>query len=894
MFLYFDNNKKRINLLKIILYSLLISFLSFCYGKAQEAYGNLEGKMVDNNNSPLTYVDIIIQGESLQGIRGASTNNEGYFRIQSLPIGSYIVKISLVGYQSIKYSEIRIHLGETTSLGEVQLQEGKVNMPELVVSGKRMSSDPNSTSYGGNLNSRDFENLPIERNYQRMISLLPQSNLSYFGDGVNVGGATGFENKYFVDGVEVNDPLIGATSTYLPYNFIKEVEVKAGGYEAEFNSALGGVVNVVTNSGTNDFHGSIFGFFTGNNFVSHQELGLLDPTQGKFSDYDFGLSLGGPIVRDELWFFTAYNPTFENRDVNVPDFGNSVDRTIRHSFAGKLNWNAYQNLGVNLIITGDPTKQTAVGRGVLIPPTELINPDPYLQDITEGGINISLNGIYTINPDFLVEAVIARVIRHDTGVPSTEQGKVTSYKDFENNIWSGGVGTEWNSFRAATILKLTGTILIGSHIIIAGSEYKMNETQNNYDYHSIVKYDQSHYEEYLGRGFQSVNQRVPSVFIQDSWKVFDNLTLSTGIRWDGQYIIGSDGKLDQTIILPFQPRIGITYLPDKDGRNKFFGSFGRYSQEFALFQSTGYFSDQTIDATYIYHSDPRVPGTVPDSTISSSGKISPIISGLKGQYYDEFSLGYERLLGENLRIGIQGVYKTLRQAIDDGYSLDLGRFVFGNLGEGLLQSFPRAQRNYKAVILTLGWENDSHFNFIASYVLSKDYGNYAGLFDAITHGEFPNTNSALDNPFFSVVNTTGLLPNDRTHLFKFSGSYNFSFGLTTGLTFTAQSGTPLSDYANTNVGIKFITPRGTAGRTPAIWDLSIRVAYKVPQLFFNDSRLVLDIFHIASQLKPVDINQFQFWSLSDNGTPYDPNPNYGKAYRYQNPMSVRLGLEINY
>ena len=108
-----------------------------------------------------------------------------------------------------------------------------------------------------------------------MISLLPQSNLSYYGDGVNIGGATGFENKYFVDGVEVTDPLLGVSSTYLPYNFIKEVEVKAGGYEAEFQSALGGVINVVTNSGTNQFHGSVFRILYKQRFHHHKQLGLL-------------------------------------------------------------------------------------------------------------------------------------------------------------------------------------------------------------------------------------------------------------------------------------------------------------------------------------------------------------------------------------------------------------------------------------------------------------------------------------------------------------------------------------------------------------------------------------------------------------------------------------------
>jgi hypothetical protein len=183
---------------------------------------------------------------------------------------------------------------------------------------------------------------------------------------------------------------------------------------------------------------------------------------------------------------------------------------------------------------------------------------------------------------------------------------------------------------------------------------------------------------------------------------------------------------------------------------------------------------------------------------------------------------------------------------------------------------------------------------MASYVLSKNYGNYEGLFDAITHSEFPNENSALNNPSLAPTNTTGLLPNDRTHLFKFSGSYRLSFGMVFGVSFIAQSGTPLSDFAALWYGIKFLSPRGSEGRTPSIWDLNARVMYELNFLSSWQTKLILDVFHIASQQEAVDISQFHYWDLDENGNPTNPNPSYGKAYRYQRPMSVRLGIEVNF
>jgi hypothetical protein len=94
--------------------------------------------------------------------------------------------------------------------------------------------------------------------------------------------------------------------------------------------------------------------------------------------------------------------------------------------------------------------------------------------------------------------------------------------------------------------------------------------------------------------------------------------------------------------------------------------------------------------------------------------------------------------------------------------------------------------------------------------------------------------------------------------------------------------------------MKFITPRGSSGRNPTIWDLSARFTYNLPNMNFIRSRLILDLFHIASQREPVDIDQLHYFNVDANGNPFNPNPTYGQAYRYQQPMSIRLGMEVNF
>ena len=869
---------------------LFCSVLTF----SQDISGNITGRVTDNTGSAIIGANISLISPNLQGTRGTAADTEGYFRILNLPVGEYTIRISAVGFRTLNIEHVQVILGKTNNLGVVILKRQAINLPEITVSGSKPVIDPGSAAYGGNIKLKDYTQLPLDRDYKSMISLLPQANVSYYGDGVNIGGSTGFENKYFIDGVEVTDPLFNVGSTYLPYNFIDEVELKAGGYDAEIQSAVGGVVNVVTNSGTNEFHGSIFGFYTGNSFSGNKELGLLDPTQGDFSSYDVGLSLGGPIIHDKLWFFLAYNPTFENHEVSIPDFGIGMDKTTRHSFAGKFNWFASEQLRLNLTVTGDPAIRDAVGRSILVPPAKLENPDVYLQDINEGGVNISLNGSYYLTKNILIDGFIARVIRHDTGDPATDGGKELIFKDNIAQTWAGGVGVNWDSFRYSNSTRIVITILSSHHQTGAGIQYKINGTDNQYSYHNIILNQDSSYTESYGKGYQTVSQRMPSFFVQDSWDISNTLKAFVGIRWDFQYIVGPDNKIAQAVTIPLQPRTGFTFIPDDAGRNKIFGSYGRFSQELNLGTGMAY-SDQGYDSTYNFPQDPRISreGAAVDPA-SGPFNVQPEIKNLQGQYYDEFSLGYERLIFNSLKVGLQGLYRTFVQTVANGYSLSEQRFISGNPGKYPLQDYPEIMRDYSALIISIEQRGNKYFNFLASYVLSRNYGNYEGLYDAFSHSEFPNNNLSFSNPS-ELNNNNGLLPNDRTHVFKFSGSYKFLFNLTAGLTFILESGTPLSEYTIGSFynGIRFLSKRGSAGRTLTVWDLSTRLTYELPMMNLFRSRLILDLFHIASQQKPVDIDQRKY-DVDIFGNPTGLSSTYGQAYRYQPSMSVRLGMEVSF
>jgi len=158
-----------------------------------------------------------VTGPEIQGVRNAISDRLGRCTIPALPPGIVSLRLTHPGYQATVVENIRIQLSRTTALGTVLLQQSVYDLPEVVVSSERAYIDANSSTYGSNLRPVELDALPMDRDYRDMVSMLPQSNLSYFGDGVNIGGATGAENKNVVDGVEVTDPLIQGSGTVLPY-----------------------------------------------------------------------------------------------------------------------------------------------------------------------------------------------------------------------------------------------------------------------------------------------------------------------------------------------------------------------------------------------------------------------------------------------------------------------------------------------------------------------------------------------------------------------------------------------------------------------------------------------------------------------------------------------------
>ncbi len=871
---------------------------------AQEVSGNLQGRVVSPQSDPVAEVRVTITGPSLQGSRFTKTDPQGFFQVLALPAGSYVVRLARIGFRSVMIDSLPVRIGSTTNLGLVTVESQALELGELIVTAQRFSIDPTGTMVGLDVDAGTYDKLPVGRDYRSVVGFLPHANTSYYpGDAVNIGGATGLENAYFIDGVNVTSPHLGGPGVppvsdfVLPYNFVRTVEVKEGGYDARYGRAIGGTVNAVTYSGGNEFEGSLFAFFTGDALAGASRIGLSDERRSGFTNYDVGARVGGPVVRDRLWFSAAYNPQVETADRVLPGFAGFQDRLRRHVFAGKLLWQAAASTSVELLVFGDRSTHHAVSASFFAVGVAAVeNPDPYLRFNREGHTSGSVRITRQLGTRGLFEVSVARATSYSQQGAETARGDSEPlFFDFLTSTLSGGVGGKESPRDARTIAAVRGTLELGAHTLLAGVEYEDNRFSDVSFFNTVFRTDTATWAQDSGLVPGTVHNRVPTFYADDVWRIGQRFTVNTGLRWAGEYLSGSAGTA-QTFPKEWQPRLGAAVQLGRLGTQRVFGSWGIFYQQQPLDFAFGFYVPFP-EFNKFFSSDPRLPGTTPDSVrnISTDPSQYPNIPGLQVEHHREVTLGYERLLGPALKVTVRGIRRDLLSAF--GFGLDANNplyFVVGVPGEGALSFLPKFRRSYTALELSGEWSGPRGIEARGSYVLSRASGNYTGFYASDYGNAAPGFLGGLQTPGQSK-NSTGLLPNDRPHVLKLSGAYPLAFGVMAGVFLTWQSGTPLNDFGlNSYTRTTFLVPRGSAGRAPAIWDLNLRFAYLFKFGRGLRARTTLDWLHIGSPRRAVWLDQLHYSAEDANGNPTNPNPTYGRVLSYEPPTQARLGVEFTF
>ena len=251
----------------------------------------------------------------LQGSRTTVTDTAGRFRFPVLGPGVYAVTAQLSGFSKVERSNLRVALGATTT---VPITMGLSVKEEIVVTSEAPAVDTSKTTIGTSATLESIQRLPLGRNFASIAGTVAGTGTDVSGN-VTVYGATGLENAYIVDGVNTTGVKTGTQAKQLNNEFVQEVEVKTGGYEAEFGRVLGGTINVVTKSGGNEFKGDAFGYYDSGSLAS-SDKNTADRNASNQGEYfspkrlDFGADLGGYFVKDRLWFFGAYDRVSQDQD----------------------------------------------------------------------------------------------------------------------------------------------------------------------------------------------------------------------------------------------------------------------------------------------------------------------------------------------------------------------------------------------------------------------------------------------------------------------------------------------------------------------------------------------------------------------------------------------------
>jgi hypothetical protein len=879
----------------------LSSLCSVSHVAAQEVGGTLEGRVLDTAGSPMANVGIVLTGPSLQSKLATMSDERGRFQFALVPVGIYEVRVRLLGYREVVRPDLVVSLGHMTDLGDVRIASDAIPISGVSVTSERARSGGHPTAIGGNLASREYRVLPSDRDYQSIVTLLPHANVSYSGDRANISGTSGPESNYYVDGANVVEPPGNGMSTSLPYNFIREVEVRAGGYQAEYGGAGGGIVNAVTASGGNSFSGQVFGFAADRLFTSASGFQGVSSKTEDYQSWDAGGSVGGPIVRDRVWFLVGYDPAQDSEDIRLPDFGVRTDQRRIHRFAGKVTARIDDKTHLVLAALGDPWDRDQVGGLALSTVTALGNIDPMLGTQRGGGTNVSLLGTRTLGASsFLQLGAGVSQSRYAIG-PSTSRGATEPlFIDARTGYVEGGFGSSTDRHAGRYSGRAAVTLGVHDHTLKVGASYDDEYFRERLSYDQLTRLADSLYQYVTLDDRGSHNHvRSPTVFVQDGWRVTRRLRLDVGVRWSQEVWLASGGEVGQRVSGPWQPRAGVAWSIGPHEATNLFASYGRYLQRTRL-NVPGFFL-QDEPSTYLiqrFDHDPRVDPSGGNTVFAQTLGHQAEVDDLKGAAFDEIQAGVEHALGDDWRVTTRALYRSQRSGVVGVSSPVTTQAVYGNPGRGELQPYPGITRIYRALEISMSRTGRNGSSIGASYLLSSLEGNYEGYWDQTAGVNDPIGGAAFAPSLAATTYASGPLPNDRTHQVKAFGSTPLAYGFAAGATVTWASGTPLSELGSTPLGAPyyvFLRPRGSLGRTPSIYDVSLRFAYE-PVAFAGPlkPRVLADIYHVGNPRRPVVFDQVHYRGATQSGQQTAPNPNYGQPLYFQPAVAYRFGVEMSW
>jgi outer membrane receptor protein involved in Fe transport len=280
--------------------------------------GAIQGVVTDAaTGEPLAGVTVVVSSPAQQGDQTTFTDEAGQFKVTNLPPGTYAVTYYFLELVATRQGLV-VSINKTTP-GYAKLDSDKAVGEVITIEGRPPAIDSTSTIQGVTLDQDYVRNLPVGRTYEENISAA--AGTSTDDAGVSFSGSSSLENQYVVDGLNTTTLVYGQVGSPIVNEFIQETEIITGGYNAEYGRSTGGVVNVVTKSGSNQVHGSVFGYMSPSFLIAPAkatptQTASIDSESNLIYDTDFGVEVGGPIAKDHLWFYAGIAPHLEREHLD--------------------------------------------------------------------------------------------------------------------------------------------------------------------------------------------------------------------------------------------------------------------------------------------------------------------------------------------------------------------------------------------------------------------------------------------------------------------------------------------------------------------------------------------------------------------------------------------------
>src|SRR5713226_5458024 len=315
----------RLFFLGVLMLAVVVGLAPCVSAQESAAKGSLNGTVVDSTGGAIVGAQTTLTGPT--GSQSQTTSGSGTFVYLDLVPGTYKLGVEMKGFRRAEVPDVTINVGRVSAI-RVQLEPGSITSTVEVIS-SAITVDTTSTAVATNLNDDFYQKLPVQRGVAGLFYIAPGA-VDGGGTGhanPSISGGSGLENLYVADGVSITDTAFGglglftrnygSVGTGINLSFIKEVQVKTGGFQPQYGGATGGVVQIVTKSGGHDYHGAVAGYWQPKQFEAQRlnpdSFGLVNPVGDVLhnANWDVSGEIGGsvPTMRNKLFFFGSFNPS---------------------------------------------------------------------------------------------------------------------------------------------------------------------------------------------------------------------------------------------------------------------------------------------------------------------------------------------------------------------------------------------------------------------------------------------------------------------------------------------------------------------------------------------------------------------------------------------------------